>query len=130
MVWPFTTRDNQRTEIKQHPAGAAFLIGSAVQWTGSNDRRSYIREGYQHNVIVYRAIREIVEACKAISIELFQGDNLIEQHPALDLLNQPNPWQAYDQWLSEMMVNRLLFGETFAVGTPEGLAAEPYRHGD
>ena len=124
MVWPFTTRDNQRTEIKEHPAGAAFLIGSAVQWTGSNDRRSYIREGYQHNVIVYRAIREIVEACKAISIELFQGDNLIEQHPALDLLNRPNPWQAYDQWLSEMMVNRLLFGETFAVGTPEGQFAE------
>lgn len=124
MVWPFTTRDNQRTEIKEHPAGAAFLIGSAVQWTGSNDRRSYIREGYQHNVIVYRAIREIAEACKAISVELFQGDVLIEQHPALDLLNQPNPWQAYDQWLSEMIVNRLLFGETFAVGTPEGQFAE------
>jgi len=123
MVWPFS-RDNKRTERKQHPAGAAFLIGSSVQWTGSNDRRSYIREGYQHNVIVYRAIREIVEACKAISIELYQGADLIEQHPALDLLNRPNPWQAYDQWLSEMMVNRLLFGETFAVGAPDGQFAE------
>ena len=120
MAWPF----KKPIEAKEHPAGASFLIGSTVQWSGSNDRRSYIREGYQHNVIVYRAIREIVEACKAISIELFEGNNLIEQHPALDLLNRPNPWQAYDQWLSEMMVNRLLFGETFAVGAPDGQFAE------
>lgn len=123
MVWPFS-RDNKRTEVKEHPAGAAFLIGSTVQWSGSNDRRSYVREGYQHNVIVYRAIREIVEACKAISIELYQGDQLIEQHPALDLLARPNPWQAYEQWLGEMMVNRLLFGETFCVGAPDGQFAE------
>ncbi len=120
MAWPF----KKPIEAKEHPAGASFLIESTVQWSGSNDRRSYIREGYQHNVIVYRAIREIVEACKAISIELFEGNNLIEQHPALDLLNRPNPWQAYDQWLSEMMVNRLLFGETFAVGAPDGQFAE------
>jgi HK97 family phage portal protein len=123
MVWPFPSRKPQ-IEIKEHPAGAAFLIGSNAQWSRANDRRSYIKEGYQHNVIVYRAIREIVEACKAISIELYQGDTLIEQHPALDLLDRPNPWQAYDQWLSEMMVNRLLFGETFCVGAPDGQFAE------
>lgn len=124
MAWPFSRRNKPEIEIKEHPAGAAFLIGDTVNYSKANDRRSYIREGYQHNVIVYRAIREIVEACKSIKLELYQGDNLIEQHPALDLLDRPNPWQAYDAWLSEMMVNRLLFGETFCVGSPEGQFAE------
>lgn len=120
MAWFF----KKQLEAKEHPAGAAFVIGSTAAWSGSNDRRTYIREGYQHNVIVYRAIREVVEACKAMTIELFEGDDIVREHPALDLLQSPNPWQAYDQWLSEMIVNRLLFGETFAVGTPDGQFAE------
>lgn len=121
MVWPFPRRI---AEEKQHPTGAAFMVGQSVKWDGGHNRRTYISEGYQHNVIVYRAIREVVEATKAIKVELFQGDELLTDHPALDLLNRPNPWQAYEEWLSEMMVNRLLFGETFCVGTPEGQFAE------
>jgi HK97 family phage portal protein len=121
MVWPFPRRI---AEEKQHPTGAAFMVGESVKWDGGHNRRTYISEGYQHNVIVYRAIREVVEATKAIKVELFQGDELLTDHPALDLLDRPNPWQAYEEWLSEMMVNRLLFGETFCVGTPEGQFAE------
>lgn len=123
MVWPFN-RDNKPQEEKQHPTGAAFAVGGAVGWTANNDRRSYINEGYQQNVIVYRAIREVVEAAKSIKIELYQGENVVSQHPALDILHRPNPWQAYDAWLSEMLVNRMLFGETFCVGTSEGKFAE------
>lgn len=123
MVWPFT-RNNKRQEEKQHTAGAAFAVGGQIGWAANNDRRSYIREGYQQNVIVYRAIREIVEAAKSIKIELYNGEKLVMKHPALDLLARPNPWQAYEAWLSEMMVNRMLFGETFCVGTPEGKFAE------
>ena len=123
MAWPFT-RKNKPQEEKQHPTGAAFAVGGQIGWSASNDRRSYIREGYQQNVIVYRAIREVVEAAKSIKVELYQGDSLVTQHPALDILARPNPWQAYEAWLSEMMVNRMLFGETFCVGTPEGKFAE------
>lgn len=123
MVWPFSTRKAQQVEVKEHPAGQAFMVGFGNQWA-AGDSRSYIREGYQLNVIVYRAIREIVEGCKAINVELCQGENVLEKHPALDLLKHPNPWQAYDEWLSEMMVNRLLFGEAFCVGAPEGQFAE------
>lgn len=135
MAWPF------KKEVKEHPAGGAFIVGTGATWSRSNDRRSYIREGYQQNVIVYRAIREVVEAAKTIEIELHQGDTIIEQHPALDLLSQPNPTQAYRQWIGEMIVNRMLFGEAFAVGTPDrqfaeiwplnpvDMTVEPGRHG-
>jgi len=119
MVWPF-----RKPEVKEHPAGGAFFVNTTSTYSRSGDRRSYIREGYQANVIVYRAIREVVEAAKTIEIELHQGDTILEQHPALDLLDQPNPMQAYRQWLTEMIVNRMLFGEAFAVGTPEGQFAE------
>jgi len=121
MVWPFSKKE---TEVKQHPAGQSFLVNETVSWQGANDRRAYIREGYQLNVVVYRAIREIVEASKSISFDLCQGDEVLTEHPALTLMARPNPWQAYESWLSEMMVNRMLFGETFCVGTPEGQPAE------
>ena len=120
MVWPF----NRKIEVKENPVGGAFFVDGGVQWSRSNDRRSYVREGYQGNVIVYRAIREIVEAAKSIEIELHQGSEIIDQHPALDLLARPNPSQVYEQWLTEMLVNRMLFGETFCVGAPDPQFAE------
>lgn len=123
MAWPFT-RSRKPQEFKQHPTGAAFMVGGGASWSANHSKQSYVREGYQQNVVVYRAIREVVEAAKSIKVELYQGDSLVTDHPALDLLNQPNPWQAYEAWLSEMMVNRMLFGETFCVGTPDGQFAE------
>ena len=123
MAWPFS-RDKKQTEAKQHPTGAAFMVGGGVQYTANNNRDAFIRHGYQQNVVVYRAIREVVEAAKSIKIELCSDDDVLKEHPALDLLHQPNPWQAYESWLSEMLVNRMLFGETFCVGTPEGQFAE------
>lgn len=114
-MWPF----DKRPEKKEHPAGQSFYFSSSASWSSNSDRRTYIREGYQLNVVVYRAIREVVEACKNIPVEVCRGEDVLQEHPVLDLLAEPNPRQSYEQWLGEMITNRMLFGECFCVGTPE-----------
>ncbi len=111
MAWPFS----RQVEVKENPVGGAFVQGVPVAQPSMVNPRAFIKEGYQGNVVVYRAIREIVSAAASIRVELYSGDTLIETHPALDLLNNPNPSQSYSAWLSEMLVNHRLQGEAFAV---------------
>ena len=118
MVWPFTRR--AAPEAKEHPNGAAFMVPMAASWTrGADKRKQYIDEGYQLNVIVYRAVMEIVRAAQSLKIELHQGDNLLEEHPALDLIHNPAPQMTWESWIAEMLVNRSLMGEMAAVAANE-----------
>lgn len=109
-LWPFA----KRLETKAHPNGGAYLVNMGGGWSRSTDKRSYITEGYQQNIVVYRAVRERVLAAGAIEIELYSGDDKLDEHPVLDLLERPNPKQSWDQFLGEMTVNKLLLGECFA----------------
>lgn len=117
MAWPFSKRN--QLETKEHPSGAAFFVNQAVGWARWSKPRDYIRDGYQMNVLVYRSIKEIVTAATSIKVELYNGEKLVEQHPVLDLLANPTPTMSYREWLTEMLVNRLLIGEQFCVASPE-----------
>jgi HK97 family phage portal protein len=108
-VWPF-----KRTEEKAHPAGGALMIGGGPAWARKDKSQQYISEGYQLNVIVYRAVNEIVRAATSINVELYNGEDAVEQHPVLDLLKQPTPGGTWQTWLTEMLVNRMLLGEMAA----------------
>lgn len=110
MVWPF------RREAKANPVGGALMVPTGAGWSRATDRRAYIRDGYQLNAVIYRAIREIVLAASGIKIELHRGDTLVERHPILDLLARPNPMQAWGQFLAETLIDRQLFGEQAIVG--------------
>lgn len=109
-LWPF----KRQTEQKAHPAGGALMIGGGPSWSRKDKAQSYITEGYQLNVIVYRAVNEIVRAAASIQIELYNGDEAIEQHPVLDLLKNPHPGATWQSWLAEMLINRMLTGEMAA----------------
>lgn len=117
MAWSFFKRN--QIETKEHPSGAAFFVNQAVGWARWSKPRDYIREGYQMNVLVYRSIKEIVTAASSIKYELYNGETLVEKHPVLDLLANPTPTLSYREWLTEMLVNRLLIGEQFCVASPE-----------
>lgn len=120
-VWPF----KNKTEAKAHPAGSALMVNGGPAWARKDKAHQYITEGYQLNVIVYRAVNEIVRAATSIDLELYgaNGDK-IERHPALDLLAQPTPVATWDSWLTEMLVNRMLLGEMAAGADNSGNPAE------
>jgi len=103
MAWPFSGK----VETKANPVGGALIIGGPVSWSSwGENRKTYVTEGYQGNVAVYRAIGEIVSAATSIKVEMYNGDKLVDASPVLELLANPNPTQAYSEWLTEMLTNR------------------------
>ena len=121
--WPFTR--TRAAETKEHPNGAAFMLGAGTSWGRKDNAEQYIREGYQLNVIVYRAITEITKAATSIRYELYNANGeAVEEHPVLDLLRKPTPVMTWDNWITEMLVNRMLMGEMATVAANDGIPAE------
>jgi HK97 family phage portal protein len=116
-LWPF--------EKREHPAGSAFAAtGLGQGWTRPSNAKAYIDEGYQLNVIVYRAVREIAGAACDLTLEVFQNGEALDDHPALALMKRPNPLQGGDTFLKESFTNYLLTGEMAIVGSGESIPAE------
>lgn len=91
------------------------------------------REGYESNPIVYRCIRLVAEALKAMPLQVFDGESELEPtHPLRMVLDSPNPRQAFGDLVDEMVGHLFLGGEVFLEGvTPEfgsarGQLAEVY----
>lgn len=125
MIWPFRSKP-AAMEVKEHPAGVALFIPGVIEWQRPTSRAALIKEGYQLNVIVYRAVAEIARAIGDLEIEVVdaKGD-IIENHPALQLLDRPNPTQGGDALLRELFTFYLILGEMACVKYPEsGRAAE------
>jgi phage portal protein BeeE len=106
-----------------------MMVNQGSGWQRKTNKSAYITEGYQQNVVVYRAVRERVQAATAIDVQLFDGDKQIDEHPVLDLLARPNPKQSWDQWLGEMLTNKMLLGESFAVMVGDGEYGEMWPFG-
>ena len=68
----------------------ALTTAGVVQWT-PREYDKLAREGYLINVIGYRCIKEFSESFATIPWVLKKGDEVIEDHPLLDLLRNPSP---------------------------------------
>ncbi|PCI33398.1 MAG: phage portal protein [Alphaproteobacteria bacterium] len=85
---------------KKESAVAPLLGGTETLWLGLNAPRwsgrnyqSLADEGYAKNVITNRAIRILSESAASVPLQLFRGDQRLDHHPLLDLLERPNPTQ-------------------------------------
>jgi HK97 family phage portal protein len=83
----------------------------------------FVKEGYQLNVIVYRAVTEVTRAVGSLEFELVRKrgakEDVLTDHPILRLLERPNPTQGGDGFLKELFTNYLLTGEMAATAFPE-----------
>jgi len=86
--------------------------GSQAVWTPQRFDR-LIQEGYEHAVWVYACVQEQVRVIRLTRWLLFNGDNEVETHPLLDLLNRPNEEQAGAAFLEAAMGFWLTSGNTY-----------------
>jgi HK97 family phage portal protein len=96
------------------------------------DPEKIAREGYQMNGRVYAAIRQRATACAGIPWLLYKGEDEIEKHPILMLLEKPNRYQSRASFIEEMVSNLDIYGNNFIEGvfpqTPNRPPAELYNH--
>lgn len=119
--------EREAKESLSHPILAMFGAGRAVPTPREYDKLA--REGFQRNAVVFRCVNLIAESAAAVSWQLFSGTGddrqQIEQHPLLELLKNPNPFQGGSAFFQSLYAYRLLAGNTYieAAGPTGGARA-------
>jgi len=104
-----------------------------VQWGGQQPRftpRQYdqlAREGYQKNVIAYRCVRLVSQNAATVPWAVFRGKGQdrvrLEDHPLVQLLEQPNPMQGGAELFEAIYGFFLIAGNSYIEAVaPEGAA--------
>ena len=71
------------------------------------------KEGYSENAIVYRCINEIANNASRVKINLFRGEQEVDNHPLLDLLYNPSPTQSQVEWFQGLYSYLLISGNNY-----------------
>lgn len=86
------------------------------------------KEGYLKNAIVYRCVNEISKGASAVPLLLKNGDEIVEQHPIIELLNRPNPLQSYSEFFNSLFGYVLLSGNAYILKVGNELGAPKELH--
>jgi HK97 family phage portal protein len=85
------------------------------------DYTAFAREGFMQNAVVYRSVRMIAEAAASVPLVLYDGAHDLDEHPLLDLLNNPSPQQTqagfFESWYGFLLVSGNAYVEAVGVGS-------------
>lgn len=88
-------------------------------WTPRN-YESLAREGYQQNAVVYACVNLICDSVGEIPIKLFRGigseQEEVAEHPALDLIYNPNPMMSEHDMKAALAAYLLISGNAYLDG--------------
>ena len=97
----------------------------------TNEHKQYkyddlAKEGYLKNAIVYRCVNEISKGASSVPLLLKNGDNIVEDHELLTLLDRPNPLQSYSEFFNSLFGYVLLSGNAYIlkIGSENGAPKE------
>ena len=114
--------------LNQAPTESKRSQGSMMGYFGvGSESKNYkyqdlAKEGYLKNAIVYRCVNEISKGASAVPFVVKYNDQILEDHPLIDLLNRPNPLQSYSEFFNSLYGYLLLSGNSYVlkVGADNG----------
>lgn len=96
-----------------------FRMYAAQPW-GVFTKRNYAQysdDAYKRNAVAYACIKRVAEACASLPLKLRnQGGKVIDDHPVLQLLKKPNPFQSGHELFEAVVAYFLLSGNTYIEG--------------
>lgn len=106
-------------ETKSSAVGALTAVHSLGQpaWT-SRDTVSLTRAGYAGNVIGFRCVRMIAEACAAVPMRFVEAGAALAEHPLIGLMTRPNPGQDGIALLEAIYGHMQLAGNAYIEAVP------------
>lgn len=102
------------------------MVIDMLDTTGGATRNyvQVVNEAYRRNSIVARSIRLIAQNAGSVKPLLYQraddGDEEINQHPALKLLRRPNRRMAWRRFVETLVIHKKLSGRAFILALPRG----------
>lgn len=98
---------------KDLPVSYLYLInGDFIANAGISDL-NLAREGFIKNIIAYRCITLISDQASLMTFNLFQNDKELIKHPLIELLKNPYPTLAQQEFLKSIFIYRLIYGQSY-----------------
>jgi HK97 family phage portal protein len=110
-------RFKKQTEQIQTKEAPRVMFNKIQAYQGKNNRKykDYAKEGYQENAIVYKCVSMIANNASAVKIKVFAGDNELENHPLISLLERPNPLQSGVEYFHSLISYLLISGNSYMI---------------
>tara|TARA_R100001440_G_scaffold64218_2_gene84616 strand:+ start:2097 stop:4313 length:2217 start_codon:yes stop_codon:yes gene_type:complete len=117
-------RFKKQTEQIQRKEAPRVLFNKVQAYQGTNNRKykDYAKEGYQENAIVYKCVSMIANNASAVKIKVFAGDNELDSHPLISLLERPNPLQSGVEYFHSLISYLLISGNSYMIKDKETTA--------
>ena len=103
-----------RMSHKQSRTGPAIHMQSMGKpvWT-PRDYAHLAKESYQMNAVSYRCVRLVAEAAARITLQVKEGEELMDEHPFLKVLKRPNPFESRFEFLVSLYSYLMLAGQSY-----------------
>ncbi len=119
----FRTRERKASSTAPLFASAG---GRHPLWT-PRQYDTLAHESYQKNIIVYRCVSLIARGVGSVPWKLYEGEHLLEDHPLLTLIQNPNPQQGLSRFMESLTGYLLLAGNVYIEAViPEDKPRELY----
>jgi len=110
-------RFKKQTEQIQRKEAPRVLFNKIQAYQGKGIRRyqDQAKQGYQSNAIVYKSVSMIANNASAVKIKVFAGDNQLDSHPLISLLERPNPLQSGVEYFHSLISYLLISGNSYMI---------------
>ena len=112
-AWKALINNNQQTKNYGQGNVVSYYQTGYNNATNRNSYEDLARDGYIENPIVYKCVNEISNGVAAVPFKLMRGDQPIDDHPLLDLLQRPNPTHSGSEYFQKVVSYLLLSGNTY-----------------
>ena len=108
----FTAQKTEKTKDKKE-APVIYYSSLGTDVTYKINYNQLAEEGYQQNAIVYRCVNEIANSASRVTLNLFRGDQELDNHPLLDLLYNPSPVISQVEFFQALYAYLLISGNSY-----------------
>jgi HK97 family phage portal protein len=100
-----------------------IVINKLNAYSSNQNRKykDYAKEGYEENAIVHRCIQLISNSASAVKLDVYDGDNLLENHELISLLARPNPLQSGVEFFASLYSYLMISGNSYIVRDSDAL---------
>lgn len=108
-------------EQKESQAAKLMVVNPGQPVWSPRNYESFAREAYGKNVVAYQSINRIADAIASVKLGVYRGETELTEHPLISLLNRPNPFQSYGDYIRAKVSFLMLAGngyeERFMIGS-------------
>jgi HK97 family phage portal protein len=107
----------------QRKEAPKIVINKLNAYSSNSERKykDYAKEGYEENAIVHRCIQLISNSASAVKLDVYDGDNLLENHELISLLQRPNPLQSGVEFFASLYSFLQIAGNSYIVRDSDAL---------